>query len=76
MADAYRVASYIASTGVAALVVDCEAGPVRLGLAASLAAALNAEHVPMAELAVDALAETVRATTPVDRTRTRTRKAA
>jgi magnesium chelatase subunit D len=70
--DAHRVASYIASTGTAALVVDCEAGPVRLGLAASLAAALEAEHVPMADLAVDALAATVRATTPA----TRTRKAA
>lgn len=71
--DAYRVAAYIASTGTASLVVDCEAGAVRLGLAANLAAALGAEHVPMADLAIDTLAATVRATgAPA----TRTRKAA
>ncbi|HEV3170032.1 MAG TPA: VWA domain-containing protein [Actinocrinis sp.] len=63
LAEVWRVAAYIASTGTASIVVDCEAGPVRLGLAASLAAALGGEHVPMADLAVDSLASTVRATT-------------
>ncbi len=63
LAEVWRVAAYIASTGTASIVVDCEAGPVRLGLAASLAGALRGEHVPMADLAVDSLASTVRATT-------------
>jgi magnesium chelatase subunit D len=84
LAEVWRVAAYIASTSTASIVVDCEAGPVRLGLAASLAAALGGEHVPMADLAVDSLASTVRATTgpqsqPIPRPRPQhptTRKAA
>ena len=33
--------------GVAAVVVDCESGPVRLGLAASLAESLGAEYLSL-----------------------------
>ena len=47
--------------GVAAVVVDCEAGPVRLGLAGTLAEALGAEYLHLGELSVDALAGSVRA---------------
>ena len=47
--------------GVAAVVVDCEAGPVRLGLAGALAEALGAEYLHLGELSVDALAGSVRA---------------
>jgi magnesium chelatase subunit D len=36
--------------GTAAVVVDCEAGPVRLGLARRLAIALGASCVPLAQL--------------------------
>jgi magnesium chelatase subunit D len=36
--------------GVACVVVDCESGPVRLGLAHRLAAALNADLVPLESL--------------------------
>jgi magnesium chelatase subunit D len=36
-----------ALAGVAAVVVDCESGPVRLGLARRLAAALNADLMPL-----------------------------
>ncbi|WVK86113.1 VWA domain-containing protein [Dactylosporangium sp. AC04546] len=36
--------------GVAAVVVDCESGPVRLGLAQRLAAALDASCLPLAAL--------------------------
>ena len=36
--------------GVAAVVVDCESGPVRLGLARRLAAALEAEVIPLEAL--------------------------
>jgi magnesium chelatase subunit D len=35
---------------VAAVVVDCESGPVRLGLARRLAAALEAEVIPLEAL--------------------------
>jgi magnesium chelatase subunit D len=50
-AEARRAAVHLAASGVASLVVDCEAGAVRLGLASQLAAALGGEHVPMADLA-------------------------
>ena len=36
--------------GIAAVVVDCEAGPVRLGLAAALAARLGAALVTLEDL--------------------------
>jgi magnesium chelatase subunit D len=44
-ADPLSVAPVLA--GTAAVVVDCESGPVRLGLAGRLARALNADHVPL-----------------------------
>src|SRR5690606_19557517 len=46
--DANRAAALLA--GTAAIVVDCEDGPVRLGLAGRLAARLGARLVPLAEL--------------------------
>jgi magnesium chelatase subunit D len=55
VADSRRAAGLLAATGVASIVVDCESGPVRLGLAARLAEALGGEHVPMAQLAAGAL---------------------
>ena len=42
-----------ALAGVAAVVVDCESGPVRLGLARRLAAALNAALMPLDALGAD-----------------------
>ena len=53
-AEVRRVAAHLAGTGIASIVVDCEAGPVRLGLAAELALALGGEHVPMSDLAASA----------------------
>jgi magnesium chelatase subunit D len=50
--------------GVAAVVVDCESGPVRLGLAAALARALGGEHLTLddlGDLSVGTLAGSVRA---------------
>jgi magnesium chelatase subunit D len=41
--------------GVACVVVDCEAGPVRLGLAARLAAVLDAEYLRLEQLSTQAL---------------------
>ncbi|MEV4411714.1 VWA domain-containing protein [Catellatospora sp. NPDC049609] len=58
--EAMRVAAGLAAGGVAAVVVDCESGPVRLGLAARLAARLNAEHVPLTEVTAQGLAGVAR----------------
>ena len=46
--------------GVASVVVDCEHGPVRLGLAGRLAAALGGTAIRLEELAADHLAAVVR----------------
>jgi magnesium chelatase subunit D len=46
--------------GVASVVVDCESGPVRLGLAAKLAADLGGDCVRLDELSADGLAGLVR----------------
>ena len=45
---------------VTSVVVDCEDGPVRLGLAAGLAAALGGELVRLSDLAADSLTRIVR----------------
>jgi magnesium chelatase subunit D len=47
--------------GIASVVIDCEAGPVRLGLSGALAEALGAEYLNLGDLSVDALAGSVRA---------------
>ncbi len=49
--------------GVTTIVMDCESGKMRLGLAADLAAHLGAEHVPLADVAAESLADAVRART-------------
>ncbi len=50
-----QVAAHLAADGVDALVVDCESGPMRLGLAGVLAEHLRAEHVLVAEVSADRL---------------------
>jgi magnesium chelatase subunit D len=45
---------------VASVVVDCESGPVRLGPAGRLAAALGGRALQLAELRADTLADSVR----------------
>ena len=57
---AHRLAVHLADTGITSLVVDCESGPMRLGLASQLADVLNAEHVPLAEVSAEALTSLVR----------------
>jgi len=47
-----------ALAGTAAVVVDCESGPVRLGLARRLAAALGADCLPLEELSAATLSAT------------------
>ncbi|GAA4575421.1 hypothetical protein GCM10023176_44670 [Micromonospora coerulea] len=54
-ARAARAAAVLAATGTPCVVVDCESGPVRLGLARRLAAQLGAAHHPLSEVATDSL---------------------
>ena len=60
VADAHASAALLAAAGTASVVVDCETGPVRLGLAATLGAHLGGPTLSMDELAADSLAATVR----------------
>ena len=60
LADAHAAAGLVASAGVASVVVDCETGPVRLGLAGTLGALLGGPTLGMADLAAESLAATVR----------------
>jgi magnesium chelatase subunit D len=59
--DACRAAALLAADGVATVVVDCESGPVRLGLAARVAAAAQAALVPVADLSADRVTGVVHA---------------
>ncbi|WP_395727738.1 putative cobaltochelatase [Nakamurella sp.] len=52
-------AAELAADGVAALVLDCETGRFRMGLAARLARHLQAEHVPIDEVAAAVLTTAV-----------------
>ncbi|MFI5718346.1 VWA domain-containing protein [Nocardia sp. NPDC051750] len=62
-------ADRLARDGVTSIVVDCERGLVRLGLAAELAAALRGTMVRLTELTGSAVADAVRAGTPGAHTR-------
>jgi magnesium chelatase subunit D len=64
-ADAVKRAQAAAGllTGVTTVVMDCESGKMRLGLAADLAAHLGGEHVPLSDVAAESLADAVRART-------------
>jgi magnesium chelatase subunit D len=59
--DAMRAAGMLAADGIATVVVDCEQGPVRLGLAPRLASALGGTCLRLAELSADQVAGVVRA---------------
>ncbi len=60
VADVHAAAGLLAAEGTAAVVVDCESGPVRLGLAGALGTALGAQTLRLEELAAESLAATVR----------------
>ncbi|MDX3093846.1 putative cobaltochelatase [Streptomyces sp. ME19-03-3] len=55
-----RAARLLAAEGTAAVVVDCESGPVRLGLAGELARELHGSAVTLEELRADSVAALVR----------------
>jgi len=61
VADAQRAAGLLAADGIASITVDCEHGPVRLGLAARLADALGGPCLTLAQLSADQVALVARA---------------
>ncbi|MFE7815264.1 putative cobaltochelatase [Streptomyces sp. NPDC057433] len=60
VALAGRAARLFAAEGTACVVVDCESGPVRLGLAGQLAGELGGSAVTLDELRADSIAGLVR----------------
>ncbi|MFJ9002026.1 putative cobaltochelatase [Streptomyces sp. NPDC102359] len=60
VALASRSARLFAAEGVASVVVDCESGPVRLGLAGQLAGELGGTAVTLDELRADSIAGLVK----------------
>ncbi|GAA3725066.1 putative cobaltochelatase [Salinactinospora qingdaonensis] len=60
--SALRAGAWLRAQRVEGVVVDCESGPVRLGLAAQLAGEMAATPVRLDELGADALAGLVRHT--------------
>ncbi len=48
-------ADRLAAAGVASVVIDCETGRMRMGLAVRLATRLGAEHVPVGEVSAEAI---------------------
>ncbi|MFF7275655.1 putative cobaltochelatase [Streptomyces griseorubiginosus] len=60
VALAGRAARLFAAEGVASVVVDCESGPVRLGLAGQLAGELGGAAVTLDELRADSIAGLVK----------------
>ncbi|MFC8783878.1 putative cobaltochelatase [Streptomyces nigra] len=60
VALAGRAARLFAADGVASVVVDCESGPVRLGLAGQLAGELSGTAVTLDELRADSIAGLVK----------------
>ena len=54
-------AAHLARTGAACVVVDCESGPVRLGLAAALGTSLGGLALRLDELSADGLTRVVKA---------------
>jgi len=59
--DPARAAALLAHDGIASVVVDCESGPVRLGLAGDLCLVLRGTYLHLGDLAASDLADTVRA---------------
>ncbi|MCF3176194.1 putative cobaltochelatase [Streptomyces sioyaensis] len=60
VARAARAARLLAAQGTASVVVDCEAGPVRLGLAGELARELQGTAITLDELRADSVSALVR----------------
>ncbi len=61
-----QAAQHVAGLQVSTVVIDGESGPLRLGLAATLAVLLGAEHLPVDEVSAEALTGTVHSHTSFD----------
>ena len=59
LARSRTAAAGLASLGVASVVVDCETGRFRMGLAADLAHRMGAEHIALEQVAASGLVEIV-----------------
>ncbi|MET9614698.1 putative cobaltochelatase [Kitasatospora indigofera] len=68
LTDAGRAAGLLAAQGLASVVLDCESGPVRLGLARRLAGQLGASAVTLDELRAEGVAALVHAHRPASST--------
>ncbi|GAA1437246.1 putative cobaltochelatase [Mycobacterium cookii] len=55
VARSRQAGQWIAEHRTTAVVVDCEQGPMRMGLAGSLARAMQATHLPIADVSASAL---------------------
>jgi magnesium chelatase subunit D len=55
VARSRQAAQWIAEHRTTAVVVDCEQGPMRMGLAGALAHAMQATHLPIADVSATAL---------------------
>jgi magnesium chelatase subunit D len=55
VARSRQAAGWIAEHRTTAVVVDCEQGPMRMGLAGALAQAMQATHLPIADVSASAL---------------------
>ncbi len=63
LARSRQAADLVADRGMASVVIDCESGAMRLGLAQTLAERLRADYVKLAHLEAGALTQIVRDTT-------------
>jgi magnesium chelatase subunit D len=63
VSKAQFAAGMLAYAGIHAVVLDCESGRIRLGLAADLATAMGAQYLPLEQVACNALTSTVREAT-------------
>lgn len=57
---AQHIASSIAAQNISSLILDCESGTMRLGLAATLATYLHGEYLPIGEVAADTVTSAIR----------------
>ncbi|MFE6055323.1 putative cobaltochelatase [Kitasatospora sp. NPDC056446] len=79
LTQSHRAAALFAAQGTASVVLDCESGPVRLGLARTLAGQLGGTAVSLDELRAEGVASLVRENRPTtvrDHRATTLRKAA
>ncbi|MCR1783351.1 VWA domain-containing protein [Nocardioides carbamazepini] len=60
VARSRMAAGLLAEAGVTSVVVDCESGPMRMGLASILAEHLGAEHLPIGDVSAEALMDVTR----------------